>query len=84
MALELSCQNDSAIQGALDEDDADIARLLKDILESDADKKVVLRLKGADAERFLSLMYSVCALSLVLFLISTAYTFLSGPRQAPF
>ena len=66
MALELSCLDDPKIRMALDEDDTDIARLLKSVIESDADKKATLRLKGADAEHFLNLMYRVHVISLTL------------------
>jgi hypothetical protein len=46
----LSSQDDLRIRRALDKDDADIDRLLNDIMCSDIDMKAVMQLKGIDAE----------------------------------
>lgn len=61
VASALSSQDDLRIRRALDQDDADIDRLLGDIIYSDIDTKAVMQLKGIDAEQFLTVTYSVCA-----------------------
>jgi hypothetical protein len=60
MGLALKCQDDPGFREALETDDKDRTQLLWCALNSDADKKAILQLKGDDAERFLTLTYLVC------------------------
>ncbi|KIM92438.1 hypothetical protein PILCRDRAFT_762509 [Piloderma croceum F 1598] len=59
VASALSSQDDLRIRRALDKDDADIDRLMSDIICSDIDTKAVMQLKGVDAEQFLTVTYSI-------------------------
>jgi len=55
----LGCHDDDKIRNALDEDEAEIVRMLQDVLNCNSDKTAVLQLRGNDAERFLTLTHNV-------------------------
>jgi hypothetical protein len=59
MALELKCQDDPDFRRALDKDDKELNKLLRNTLNSDDERKAVLQLNRDDGERFLALAYSV-------------------------
>jgi hypothetical protein len=51
--------NDRRLRDALQKDDADIARLFKHVVSTDAHKKDVLRLKGGSAQHCVDLIQDV-------------------------
>jgi hypothetical protein len=59
LSSALGCHDDHEFRNALDEDEADIVHMLQAVLRCDADRKAVLRLRGEDAERFLTLIHNV-------------------------
>jgi hypothetical protein len=59
MALELKCQDDPFFHQALNIDNSELNELLRNTLDSDAERKAVLELNRNDAERFLVLTYAV-------------------------
>jgi hypothetical protein len=57
----LRVSNDRRLRDALQKDDADIARLLKRVIGTEAHKKEVLRLKGTSAQQCVDLIQDVWA-----------------------
>jgi hypothetical protein len=55
----LGVSNDRRLRDALQKDDADIARLFKLVVRTDANKKAVLRLKGTSAQQCVDLIQNV-------------------------
>ncbi|KAJ7833478.1 kinase-like domain-containing protein [Mycena leptocephala] len=55
----LGVSNDRRLRDALQKDDADIARLFKLVVRTDANKKAVLRLKGTSAQQCVDLIQNI-------------------------
>ena len=61
--------NDRIIHQALSEDDLILCNIAQAILDSDQDKKIVLTLRGDDAERFMTAMQIVMSSLLIIIVL---------------
>lgn len=60
LSSALGCHNYHETSEAINEDEADIVRILQSVIDCDTDKETILRLRKDHAEYFWTLIRDVC------------------------